>query len=494
MSRNAIHTVEPLLERIRRHAVDRPDQPSYIQIEAAGPVGTGLTYQELLEASEDLSRRLRLRVEPGSVVILCCPSSCQYPVGFLAILMADCAAFPITPAATAAELYRASEQTRAAAIIGTRASVAAVERIVPVRITLDDIEAGSAATARDPPPSSPATRLLLQSSGTTGSPKIVCRSGLSLDFVSHQMALAIGLRSDDRVLATVPLCHSYGLEHGLLAPLYAGATVRLCAGFDLQAVVRELAGGQASILPSVPAVYEMLAGLGQPDLAYRSVRAAYSAGGPLPISIYEALLRRHGLRVTQLYGATEIGSAAYADPASSGFDPASVGTAMDGVDIRIAGVHDPAPIGEEAQVLVRARSMFSGYFGGEDAGMVDGYFPTGDLGRLDRHGNLTLTGRLKLLIDVGGQKVNPLEVEQVLAGHPRVGLCVVVPLPQTQTVSRLKAVVTPRDPSDPPDPEELRHYARERLTPYKVPRVIEVRACLPVSPTGKVLRHLLEAD
>jgi long-chain acyl-CoA synthetase len=140
--------------------------------------------------------------------------------------------------------------------------------------------------------------------------------------------------------------------------------------------------------------------------------------------------------------------------------------------------------------------MLSHYVGDDSAPTEGGFFLTGDLGRLDARGNLTITGRTKLLIDVGGLKVNPLEVEAVLSQHPAVERCVVVPVKVSDTVSRLKAIVTPRDgapPEDAPTPEALRRFARERLVPYKVPRVFEVRASLPLSPTGKILRHLVAA-
>jgi acyl-CoA synthetase (AMP-forming)/AMP-acid ligase II len=152
------------------------------------------------------------------------------------------------------------------------------------------------------------------------------------------------------------------------------------------------------------------------------------------------------------------------------------------------------PAGAVGAVAVGAPSRLRGYVGHPGAPAAGGFFLTGDLGRLDARGNLTLTGRTKLLIDVGGRKVNPLEVEAVLAEHPRVGRCVVLPVRVSETVSRLKAIVVPRAGYDAgPTPDELRRYARERLVPYKVPRIIEVRPSLPTSPTGKVLRHLVAA-
>src|SRR5207248_9893851 len=181
----------------------------------------------------------------------------------------------------------------------------------------------------------------------------------------------------------------------------------------------------------------------------------------------DAFESKFGVRIGQLYGATEIGSVTFSDPACEHFNPAGVGRPFDGVDIKIV----------EGEVLVRAPSMFQGYLN-EPA---SGYFHTGDLGHLEEQGNLTITGRLKLLIEVGGLKVNVLEVEDLLAQHPAVAEAAVVAVRVSDTVSRLKAVVTPKSIDNPPVPEEIRRFLRERLTAYKVPRLVEVRDSLPRS-------------
>src|SRR5690606_25385132 len=149
------------------------------------------------------------------------------------------------------------------------------------------------------------------------------------------------------------------------------------------------------------------------------------------------------------------------------FSPASVGLAMRDVSIRIIPIDADS---DEGEVAIAAPSMFSGYVH-EQPALVDGHFATGDLGRLDAHGNLSITGRTRLLIDTGGLKVNPVEVESVLASHPDVAECVVLPMAQSQTVQRLRALVVPRDPAHPPTAEFIRQFARERLAAYKVPRV-----------------------
>jgi long-chain acyl-CoA synthetase len=257
-----------------------------------------------------------------------------------------------------------------------------------------------------------------------------------------------------------------------------------------------LADGGITVLPSVPAAFEMLRGPMGDGMTMPALRVAYAAGSPLPGSVFDGFKQKFGVPVTQLYGATEIGSVAFNAAWEAGFDPASVGRGMRDVSIRILDLEEGAsslPPGREGQVAIRAASMFSGYLDAP-APLVDGHFPTGDLGNLDASGRLFITGRIKLLIDIGGMKVNPLEVEAVLQRHAGVAACVVVPVRQSETVFRLKAVVTPLDPAHPPATAELRDLARQHLAAYKVPRVFEFRRSLPCSPTGKVLRHLVEAS
>jgi long-chain acyl-CoA synthetase len=428
-------------------------------------------------------------------VLICCPNSLEFPVAVLGTLAAGCAAFPISTESPESELREVAQRANAVAVIGSTVVVGAVG--ANVGIDVSDLAAMDGDDLPNVRPAGANARLMLLSSGSTGKPKIVCRSGDSIDAVAAQMCAAIGITSDDRILATVPLCHSYGIEHGLLGPVWAGATVHLCRGLDLPLVMRELHESAITVVPGVPAMFEMLAQLGSGgDATLSSLRVAYSAGGPLPRSVFDAFARSFGVRVSQLYGATEVGSVTYADPRDEHYDPGSVGRAMAGVDVRVTAGNDPAdglPAGQDGQVWIKAGSMFSGYLGEGTGPVVDGFFPTGDIGRLDAFGNLTITGRIKLLIDVGGLKVNPIEVEDVLMQHPGVGDCVVVAVPQSETVLRLKAVVTPRRAGERVDFDELRRFARERLAGYKVPRLFEVRESLPRTATGKLLRHLVQA-
>lgn len=489
-----------LVEQLEHRARAAPETPAIRHVATANAPTRVVTWYELAAWAAAVSSRLADEMPAGGVVLICAPNQPEFTAAFLGALSAGLRAFPVSPDLAAPELISAAERSGAMALIGTDASIGVLAGRVPLTIPVDEIPSL--------PPRPWADRahetggLLLLSSGTTGRPKIVFRDARSLDAVSAAMAKAIGFTEADRVLACVPLCHSYGIEHGLLAPTYAGSCVHLARGFDLRVTMRELTDSAISIFPGVPFMFEMLADHAERGGAtnFPALRRAYSAAGPLPRAVAEAFGARFGVTLGQLYGATEIGSVTFADPDLPGFDPASVGRPMRGVRVRILlpdapDVAHPLPAGQDGHVAVAAESMLSGYLGEPDPPTVDGYFLTGDLGRLDVHGNLTVTGRLKLLIDVGGLKVNPLEIEDVIAQHPGVGACVVVPVRVSETVSRLKAIVTPRaEPgSAGPTTDSLRRFARSRLTGYKVPRMFEVRDNLPQSATGKILRHLVQA-
>ncbi|HEX5243738.1 MAG TPA: class I adenylate-forming enzyme family protein [Tepidisphaeraceae bacterium] len=494
-----------LLERVFRNARERPGATAVAQVwPTAGPK---VSFAALTQAIEALANQLKAALPGGAVVMVRGGNSPQYLAAYLAVLQAGMTVFPLPADLAGREMVGAAQRSGAAAMIclgdfpidpfGTsQASEILGARAV---FATQPNETPTSSSALGHPTWKPAdlgTSMLLLSSGTTATPKIVRRDAAALDAVSRNMVGAMSFAAQDIVLSGVPLCHSYGVEHGLLAPMWAGSEVRLCDGFDPQACLVQLAH-DVTVFPGVPFMYEMLCEREGQKLP--RLRIAYSAGGSLPMEIARGFEAKYERPVSQLYGASEIGSVTYNDPAVEPFDPRSVGRAMDGVEIRIidageARIDRRLDVGVEGHVAIRATSRMSGYVGEESSPFVDGFFLTGDLGRLHESRALTLTGRIKLLIDIGGRKVNPLEIEQVMQSHPDVSACVVVPMRASQTLFRLKAIVTPAERGKVPDLRELRVWAKERLSAYKVPRVFEVRHSLPRSATGKVLRHVLETE
>jgi acyl-CoA synthetase (AMP-forming)/AMP-acid ligase II len=485
-----------LIQDLRSHSRTRAEA---IAVCAGGAASSqGLNYAQLDDRVGRLAAVLTGSIRAGATVMLCYPNRVEYIAAFLGVLAADSTLFAISSDSAAPELTSAAQRSLAAAAIVSSQVAPHLQNVFGTARPLPELADGAvlltdpvwAASHEDGP------ALLLQSSGTTSRPKIVRRDGPSLDAVSRAMVTACGFTADDHVLAAVPLCHSYGLEHGLLAPITAGSCVHVFEKFDLPAVLDALRYGGITLVPGVPFMFDMLCRT--QSGRFPTLRRAYSAGGPLPRSTFDSFQEKFGLRIGQVYGATEIGSVTFNNPDATTFDPASVGHAMEGVSIRILDAEDPRideplPAGAEGQIAIAGTSMLSGYLDSESMPLLDGYYLTGDLGLLTAEGALTLTGRLKLLVDIGGRKVNPAEVEAVLRQYPGVGACVVVAMRLSETVCRLKAIVAPSKPGTELSPRELRQFARERLSGYKVPRVFEIRDTLPTSDAGKVIRRLVES-
>jgi long-chain acyl-CoA synthetase len=319
------------------------------------------------------------------------------------------------------------------------------------------------------------------SSGSTGRPKRLCRTHGQCTAEANSYTW---VEPEDRVFCAVPLFHTYGLGCCMLAALRNAATLvvmdepnpfllhraRALALLEHEAI---------TVYPGVPFQFRLLAEA--PEAADLSaLRLAFSAGTALEPAIFDAFRERFGVPIRQLYGCTEAGTL------TVNLDPDPVATA--GSVGRPAGeVHVDVADGE---VVVSSPALTDGYADMPELNREafrHGWFRTGDLGRLDPSGRLYLTGRRKQLIEVGGYKVDPLEVQDVLCAHPQVRDAVVVGVP-AGAGEAVKAVVVPGAAlSD----RELLRYCREHLAGFKVPQIVERRAEIPKSPLGKVLRKYL---
>ncbi len=331
--------------------------------------------------------------------------------------------------------------------------------------------------------------LLLMTSGTTGLPRIVVRGMRAANHSAMNTARALGLSLGARSLIAIPLFHTYAIDQ-LTAALLAGSSVRLEAGFNAAKTRRALLSGEITHFPAVPTMLDAIARLKHQSKGPSKLEVVVSAGSSLPERVALTFAEALSIDVGQVYGSTELGTVTATVPG----DPfGCVGRPLMDVEVRLLDrekpdLEQPVTPGEEGVVAIAAGSRFDGYL--DAPGDPAEFVMTGDLGRVDAHGCLWLTGRASLLIDVGAVKVNPLEVEATLMRHPGVREAVVLPLAFNQTGSRLRAVIVPEEGRE-PTTEELRSYSREQLIDYKVPRVFEIRREVPRSPTGKILRREL---
>ena len=301
---------------------------------------------------------------------------------------------------------------------------------------------------------------VIRTSGTTGAPKAV-----ELTYANHlasalASADALGVEPDDRWLCPLPLHHVGGLNV-LIRSTINHTTVVLQPRFDADRVRATLEAGEATLASLVPTMLARLraAGLREPP----GLRAIALGGGPAPAELLD-WARETGIPVVPVYGMTETCSQIVAG---------IPGRPLTGVQLEIAA---------DGEILVRGPMVARAAVGG------DGWLHTGDLGRLDEDGRLHVLGRLKELIVTGGENVAPLEVEQVLLGHPAVADAGVAGLPDPEWGEAVTAFVVLGAPID---GDQLRAWCRERLEPFKVPKAIHAVDRLPRNAQGKLLRDRL---
>ncbi|ONH62572.1 hypothetical protein CcI49_00465 [Frankia sp. CcI49] len=368
--------------------------------------------------------------------------------------------------------------------------------------------------------------VLLASSGTTGTPKQVFLGARQLLHVATEIARHHRLTPADIGYNPLPLVHVNAEVVGLLATLVAGGELVLDARFHRQGFWNLVQNHAVTWINAVPAILAILARQPAPSAAQtRTVRFVRSASAPLPVAVLEAFETATGLPVIETYGMTEAASQIAANPLDGRRRPGSVGRAV-GTQIRIVdrqGRH--CPCGTTGQVQIRGGGVISAYAteAGNDRFRAGGWLDTGDLGRLDEDGYLYLVGRRDDVINRGGEKIFPREVEEVLLADPRVTSAVVFGLPHAVLGRIPVAQVVLADRTAAPDHTadsasgratgrtvaptrngageaastrellaDLSSRCATRLERHKRPVRIEVVDDLPVGPTGKVLRRLLD--
>lgn len=442
-----------------------------------------ISYEELREQVAALADELRTAgVAAGDAVGLLLGDAPGWPVAFFAIARAGAVAVPLDPRCAHAELEFCCRDAGVRVVVGPSG---------PRRVT-------ASRGQRAPLPADAA--VVHWSSGSTGRPKRVVRTHEGLAAEAASLVGGLGLTAEDRILCTIPLFHTYGLGCCLLAAVASGATLVLTASAQPLVLARErvladIGRERITVLPTVPFALRALAeapGAGRADLS--SLRLCCSAATPLPRSVFGAFAGAFGVEPRQLYGTTETGAVT----ANVDDDPRpgamTVGTPLPGAAVRVVGPDgDDVEPGHIGDLLLRTAGMASGYADAPPAerpAFAGGFFASGDRGRIDEDGRVVVTGRAKLLIDVrGSEKVDPIEVEDVLAVHPRVREVVVVGADSAVEGEQVvKAVVVPDGPCS---QRELVRYCRERLAPYKVPGVVAFADEIPRGPGGKVLRKYL---
>ena len=472
------------------------------------------TYEELNSEVSRLADILAANgVEPGVPVSIALINSYEFIAAFLAVARAGAIAAPLNPAYTTEEFTFFMEDAGAKVAVlpnGHHPAREAANRLGIKTIDADLVESsgllhlalssnGTELTSRaDAIPSDRSDiALFLHTSGTTSRPKGVPLRHLNLMRSIDNIKNTYALTPDDSSLIVMPLFHVHGLIGACLSTLNSGGTVVVPPRFSASAFWQQQADSGATWYSAVPTIHQiLLTRADQDDAPHKSFRFIRSCSAALAPSVFTDLENRFGAPVLEAYGMTEASHQMSSSPLPPGDRiPGTVGTAT-GVEIAIlsdANTGVLASSGERGEVVIKGENVMWGYHNNEDANdeaFVNGWFRTGDQGFLDDTGYLTLTGRLKELINRGGEKISPLEVDAALLEHPAVAEAVCFGVADKMYGECVQAAVVLNDDCDQSD---IQDFCRERLADFKVPDVIYFADELPRTATGKIQRRHVAA-
>ncbi len=336
--------------------------------------------------------------------------------------------------------------------------------------------------------------LVLHTSGTTSRPNIVPLSHRNVATSARQIREVLELSPSDRCLNIMPLFHIHGLMAAVTASLAAGASVWCTPGFNALRFFTWMDEAKPTWYTAVPTMHQAILGRSRghrQTLDHLQMRFIRSASAPLPPSVMEQLEQTFRSPVIESYGMTEASHQIASNPLPPQVrKPGSVGIAA-GTEVALMDENgNLLPVSQTGEVVIRGQSVTRGYEGNPAANaraFSNGWFRTGDQGVLDPSGYLRLTGRLKEMINRGGEKVSPIEVDEVLLNHPAIAQAVTFAFPHQKLGEEIAVAVVLRDGRTLTD-RELRDFAGEHLAEFKVPRKIIFLPEIPKGATGKVQR------
>lgn len=463
-----------------------------------------ISYGELRRQVTDVAEALAaLGIRRGDRIGTALPNGLPTIVCFLAASVAGTAA-PLNPGYKEDEFRFYLEDTNARVLLlppdgaeEARRAAGSI-RIVPVdmdargRVTL----AGVTDRRPVPPPNIDDVALILHTSGSTGRPKRVPLTHANLSISAQNVARHYRLSVDDVSLCVMPLFHVHGLVASTLATLSTGGAVVVPSKFNPLSFWRVAGDAGATWYSAVPTIHQLLLARVKPGdsrpAGAEKLRFIRSCSASLPPQTMHDLESAFGAPVLEAYGMTEAAHQMASNPLPpSRRQPGSVGRGADvGISIRDDQGRE-LPAGQRGEVCIKGPNVITGYENNPDAnatGFFGEWFRTGDQGVLDDEGYLTLVGRLKELINRGGEKISPREIDEVLLTHPQIAEAVCFGVPHPTWGEEVAAAVVLRAPVPEAD---LQAFCKERLADYKRPKQIHITETIPRTATGKIQRRVV---
>ncbi|ORX50607.1 acetyl-CoA synthetase-like protein [Hesseltinella vesiculosa] len=468
-----------------------------------------ISYRQLYQLIQDFACQLQNAMtgagrQPGQAVAIAYPNSIEFVVGFLGAGLMQLVAAPLNPAYTKDEFIFYLDDSKASVLIVPPGSIrqhtpavqAAHERNVQVlelffdgqRLHLTPNRPLSAAAPVRFSPKPQDVTLLLHTSGTTGRPKGVPLSHVNLATSMKNIVSTYELNAKDCTLLVMPLFHVHGLICGLLASLYSGASVVIPEKFSASQFWSDFGDNQCNWYTAVPTIHQIL--LRQPPRHVPHIRFIRSCSSSLAPATLHALEATFKAPVLEAYAMTEAAHQMTSNPLPKhgAHKPGSVGLGQ-GVEVVI--LNDKGAPVDEGEVCIKGSNVTRGYLNNPtataEAFTQDGYFRTGDQGKKDKDGYLILTGRIKELINRGGEKISPLEVDAALLAHPNVAEAVCFGVPDDMYGQEVHAAIVLKSGST--SEKDLQDFVVKKLAKFKVPKRIYFTNQLPKTGTGKIQRR-----
>jgi long-chain acyl-CoA synthetase len=455
------------------------------------------TFDELAAEVDSIARMLREKV-PGDTIGILLLNSERYVATLLAAWKAGKTAVPLNYLLPPQELAFIIRDSGMSALVSSQFFAQALAAVKPlfgdkgVILMADATDFTESASNSAPKHEYRNPALYLYTSGTTGRPKGVILSHRNLLHNVDACAKAGEFDARDTFLCLLPFFHTYAITGTILLPLLNGCCMVLVDRFHPHKVLKLIEEHRISVFLAIPSMYRVLA-MSEGGFNVSSVRFPISGGEPLPIAVAEAFQKRFGVHICEGYGQTEAAPVVTLNlPGKRKLG--TVGLPLPGIEISIWDeTKSPLPLETIGEIMVRGGNVMEGYYRLPDETaktITRDWLHTGDLGKLDADGFVTITGRKKDLIISAGENIYPREIEEVLATHPKVKEVAVIGVKDESRGEVPKAFLLLHDGMAIED-KELRAFCREKLAGYKVPKHFEVLADLPRTPTGKVLKRLL---
>jgi long-chain acyl-CoA synthetase len=465
-----------------------------------------VTYAEFDAAAARIATFLeRAGIEPGDRVGLMLPNTPAFALAFYGILRRGAIAVPMNPLLKAREVEFFLANTAAKALFATPASAEAAERGATAAaaqcwlvddVALAELIADLPAQDRPVERTDNDTAVVLHTSGTTGKPKgaELTHGGLARNAeITTRTWLEAG--HDDVIMGCLPLFHSFGLTCGLNSAVTVGATLTLIPRFDPRKALEVIERDGVTVFEGVPTMYSALLGAAAelPDSVTSSLRVCVSGGASLPVQVLNDFDKTFDAMILEGYGLSETSPIASVNHPGREHKAGSIGTPIEGVEMRVVDMAgNEVPQGEPGEIQIRGHNIMKGYWNLPEATAAaidaDGWFASGDVGKVDEDGYFYIVDRKKDLIIRGGFNVYPREIEEVLYEHPAVAEAAVIGLPHDPLGEEIGAAVALK-PGSTADPAELRDFVKERVAAYKYPRHVWMVDSLPKGPTGKIVRR-----